>query len=352
VKSKTFKRRRDADAFLRSIEHQKDVGTYRDPSLGKITLAEFWEHFFRTAGPPSPSTRQLYLGQAQVHLLPRLGHYRLSAIDRATVRSFLADLQAGGTGAATVNAVYRLLRRVLSVAVDEGRIATNPASRIENLPTLTRDEMRFLTPREVDALAGSITDRYRVLIYTLAYTGLRIGEAAALRVRNVDLMRGHLRIVEASKEVNGELIVGETKTKQNRTVTLPGFLRDLLRDHIAFYGDPLDPDALVFTGPHGGAIRQHGFRSRVFVPAARRAGVAPLRVHDLRHTAVAFAIDVGWHPRKIQDMLGHSSIAVTMDKYGHLFQTLHEDDAARLDALYQSALSGSGVAVLADFRSG
>jgi integrase len=180
------------------------------------------------------------------------------------------------------------------------------------------------------------------LILLLAFSGARIGEAAALRVRNLDLLRGRVRIVEASKEVDGKIIVGETKTRQNRTVTLPRFLREGLALHLASFGSPDDADSLVFSGANGGAIRQHAFRSRVFVPAAKRAGLHPLRVHDLRHTAVALAIEAGWHPRKIQEMLGHSSIQVTMDRYGHLFDTLHQDGADRLDELYRASHGGPG----------
>jgi integrase len=337
VRSRTFKRRRDAQAFLRSIEHQKDVGGYIDPALGRITLGEFWEHFFRTAGPPAESTRALYEMQARVHILPRLGSHQLHAITRPAVRRFLADLQSDGVRPPTVNATYRLLRRILSVAVDEGRLPANPAARLDNLPRSRRDEMRFLTAQDVDALIDASPDRYRTLILLLAYTGLRIGEAAALRTKNVDLLHGYIRVTEASKEVNGKLILGETKTRLNRAVSLPAFLRDALRDHMAAYGAPADPDSLVFTGPSGGAIRQHAFRSRTFNPAVTRAGLDPLRVHDLRHTAVALAIQAGWHPRKIQEMLGHSSIQVTMDRYGHLFDTLHHDAADQLDALYRAS---------------
>jgi integrase len=352
VRSKTFKRRRDADAFCREIEHEKDVGTYRDPSLGKVTLGDFWEHFIRTAGPASPSTRSLYEMQARVHLLPRLGGHRLQSISKPTVRSFLADLQEAGVRPPTVNAVYRLLRRVLNVAMDEGRIAVNPASRIDSLPRLKREEMRFLDHAQVRALSEEVPGRYKALILLLAYGGLRIGEAAALRVKNVDFLRSRVHIVEASKEVDGQVIVGETKTGRSRTVVLPTFLREELLDHLASFGQPSDPDSLVFKGPQGGPLRQHGFRSRVFVPAAKRLDLDRVRVHDLRHTAVALAIEAGWHPRKIQEMLGHSSIQVTMDRYGHLFDTLHEGDADRLDELYRMSSARTGSVVTLRAKAG
>ena len=198
--------------------------------------------------------------------------------------------------------------------------------------------------RRTSGLTGTLrleSGRYRALIFLLAYGGLRIGEAAALRVKNVDFLRSRAHVVESSKEVDGEVIVGETKTGRKRTVVLPEFLREQLAEHLAAFGAPAEPDSLVFAGPQGGPIRLHGFRSRVFVPAAKRLGLDRVRVHDLRHTAVAFAIEAGWHPRKIQEMLGHSSIQVTMDRYGHLFDTLHEGDADRLDELFRASSSSA-----------
>lgn len=337
VCTKTFRKRKDADRFLRDIEHKKDVGTYIDPGLGRIPLAEFWEYFIRTSAPPAESTQALYRMQARRHILPRLGGAPLGSITRPAVRSFLADLQEAGVGAPTINSTYRLLRRVLSVAVDEGRIAANPAARIE-APKPSAREMNFLTPKQVFALSHNVDDKYRVLILFLAYTGVRIGEAAALRVKNVDFLKGQARIVEASKEVDGKQSVGPTKNRLNRSVALPNFLVEELSVQVAKYSDAGRPDALVFPSPAGTFLRQKAFRSRVFKPALRRVGLPQsVRPHDLRHTSVALAIQAGWHPRKIQEMLGHSSIEVTFGTYGHLFDSLHSEGADRLDAIYRES---------------
>lgn len=337
VQTKTFRRKTDAVRHLREIEHQKDVGTYIDPGLGKITLAEFWDHFIRTAAPPAESTQELYRMQARRYIIPRLGRTPLRSITKPAIRSFLADLQEEGRGAATINSTYRTLRRILAVAVDEGRIPVNPAARV-SAPKSDPREMQFLTPKEVLALSQAVDERFRVLILFLAYTGARIGEAAALRMKNVDFLKSQARIVEASKEVNGRQSVGPTKNRLNRSITLPEFLVAELSAHVGSYSDSQDPDALVFPSPQGVFVRQKAFRSRVFRPAAKKAGLsAGLRPHDLRHTAVALAIEAGWHPRKIQEMLGHSSIEVTLGTYGHLFDSLHGEGADRLDALFRES---------------
>jgi integrase len=337
VKSETFRKKKLALDRLHSVEEQKNAGTYRDPALSKVTLRAFWEHFIRTSPPPAPSTEALYRMQARLYILPKLGNVQLRALTNARIKTFLADLKDDGVGEPSINSVHRLLRRILSVAVEEGRIPSNPAARIK-VPKGQPKEMRFLDHAQVRALADEVPDRYKCLIYFLAYTGARIGEAAALRVRNVDLMKRQVLVVEASKEVGGHLSMGPTKTKQNRGLTLPRFLAEMLAEHLAEFSNPKDPDALVFSGERGAPIRQSVFRQRVFKPAAFRAKLPPgVRPHDLRHTAVALAIEAGWHAKKIQDMLGHSSIEVTLGTYGHLFETLHEDAADRLDALYRAA---------------
>lgn len=343
IKSRTFRRRKDADRHLSDVEHKKNEGTYLDPNLGKMTLEEFWDYFIRTSGGGlAESTRALYSMQARLYILPHLGSSQLRTITKPRVKEFLADLQSMGVGAPSVNSVHRLLRRVLAVAVEDGRIAVNPASRIE-APKVAHGEMHFLTAKEVAALAHAVEPRYRTLVYFLAYTGTRIGEAAALRRKNVDLLKRQAHIVEASKEVGGKLYLGATKTEKSRSVFLPAFLAEMMAKHIEEFVDPANKDALVFTTSTGSVVRQTGFRRRTFKPAAARAGLAAeLRPHDLRHTAVALAIQAEWHPKKIQEMLGHSSIEVTLGTYGHLFETLHSEGADQLDVLYRAAAVSQG----------
>jgi len=338
VQSRTFGLKKDAQRYITDIEAKKNEGTYLDPNLGKMTLDKFWDYFIRTSGSGlAESTRALYAMQARRYILPHLGDFQLRAITKPRVKEFLADLQAEGVGAPSINSVHRLLRRVLAVAVEDGRIAVNPASRVA-APKTAPGEMHFLTAKEVAALSNAVEPRYRTLVYFLAYTGARIGEAAALRRKNVDLLNRQAHIVEASKEVGGKLYLGATKTEKSRSVFLPAFLTEMMGAHIEEFVDSTNPDALVFTTSTGSVLRQTGFRRRTFKPAAARAGLtAGLRPHDLRHSAVALAIEAGWHPKKIQEMLGHSSIEVTLGTYGHLFSTLHSEGADQLDALYRAA---------------
>lgn len=212
-----------------------------------------------------------------------------------------------------------------------------------DLPRLPRREMRFLTSEEVGRLAEAAPEQYRPLIYVLAYAGVRVGEALALRRKRCDLLRSRLVVAESLADVNGTLHFGPTKNHQVRTVRLPGFLRDLLADHLA--GDvPNEPEALVFSSPGGAPIRLNNWRRRTWARALERAGLpTDLRIHDLRHTAAALLIHQGAHPKQIQAHLGHASITTTLDRYGHLFPDDMDQLADGLEATYQAAKSAAWI---------
>ena len=174
--------------------------------------------------------------------------------------------------------------------------------------------MRFLTPAEVASLADAGAPRYRALVLVGAYGGLRIGELAGLRRSRVDLLRGTVTVAEIVVEVRGAA-VGPPKTRASRrTVGLPRFIVELA----AHLVEPGDPESFVFTAPQGGPLRVTGFRARVWRPATRAAGVDGLRIHDLRHTAVALWIAAGANPKEVAARAGHASVSFTLDRYGHL----------------------------------
>jgi integrase len=336
-RSRTFRRHDHASRYKRDIEHQKDAGTYRNPNLGKITVAKFYEHYMKTSPPDAESTRSLYDMHYRRYVGPLLGTAPINSLTMPGVKAFLGDLREAGAGDPTVSAVHRLVRRLLSVAVEEGRIPSNPAKGIKR-PAQERTEMNFLEPIQVAALAKVVPARYSALVYLLAYTGARIGEAAALRVKHVDLLRRTVRIEEASKEVDGRVFTGPTKTRQKRAVALPPSIAEMLGVHLAQFSDPADLETLVFTSPQGQQLRQKAFRARVLKPSLAKAGPPPgVRTHDLRHTAVAIATQAGLHAKQIQEMLGHSSIQITFDTYGHLFKSMHGEAADRLDEILKAS---------------
>jgi integrase len=193
---------------------------------------------------------------------------------------------------------------VLSSAAEAGAIKANPCANIK-IGRAARREMVFLTADEVEALADTIIEPYGTLVRFAAYTGLRAGEIAALRVGRLDMLRRRVEVAEPLSIVPGHgLVFGPTKNYQRRTVPLPAFLADELAQHLASHGIDVQP-----------------------------------RFHDLRHTCVALLIAEGAHHLTIMRRLGHSSVQVTLDTYGHLFPELEEDVTQRLDAVGRAARS-------------
>ena len=268
-------------------------------------------------------------------ILPAFGEMSLSGIEPHDVDGWVSGMIDESLSASRIRQAHSVLGKMLKAAMRSRYISHNPALGA-SLPSIRRREMMYLDPAETDRLAGCIDPRFRVWVYTMAWTGLRFGEAAALRRRNVDILRSKLRIVESVTEVDGATHFGTTKTNRNRTVHMPAFLRDMLNDHLISSVGP-DADALVFTSADGAVLRRHNFGRRQWKPATRAAALDPLRVHDLRHTAAALMINVNESPETVKRQLGHSSIKVTFDVYGHLFPSSMESLAEGLDRLYRAA---------------
>jgi integrase len=180
----------------------------------------------------------------------------------------------------------------------------------------------------------AIDPRYRAMIFLAAYGGLRIGELAGLRVGRVDLEHHQVQVVEQIVEVAGRLHGGPPKTAAGRrTVPIPTVVCDELAPHIAGRPD----HAHVFCAPGGGPLRRTLWAARFFRPAVQRAGLTPLRVHDLRHTAVALWIAAGASTLAITRWAGHSSSAFVLDRYGHLLDGPAATATAQLDQMARAA---------------
>ena len=198
--------------------------------------------------------------------------------------------------------------------------------------------MQILTAEQVSKVAEAVPDRYRALVYLLAYGGLRWGEAVALRRERINVLRSRVEVKESVAETGSGLHYGPTKTYQARSVAIPAFLKEMLEDHLDRYVDD-GRDALVFTTEAGTPARSNNWRSRVWHPALKEAGLPPVRIHDLRHTCATLLIAQGAHAKAIQRHLGHSSIQITFDTYGHLLPDEQDRVADALDATFRSTSS-------------
>lgn len=317
-------------------------------------MAQWADEWLSTTVHLKPKTRVGYESALRAHVLPALGGLSIARVDQPAVRRFLAEMTAAGAAPGTIAGTRKVLRLVLATAVGAKAIATNPCDGVR-VPRSARSEMHFLIHDEVEALAHTITHpavragghgagphwrtdfpEFGLLIRLAAYSGLRAGELEALRWKSVDLLGAGVHVVEAVQEVCGHgLVFGPTKTYARRRVPLPRFVIDELAE---YQSHPFHPDALVFTAPDGGVLRHRNFYSRHFRPAVGLAGLpSDFRFHELRHTFAALLIAEGAHPRSIMERMGHSSITVTLNTYGHLLPSLEERLTDALDVRGRAA---------------
>ncbi len=340
-RSRRFATRREAQEYLQRVGTERQRGEWRDPSHGRVLLADWVAEWRATTVNLRPSSRARDEAYLRTHVLPAFGTTPLGRITQLDVRAWVAELAATGLAPATVHKAYQTLSKILRSAVDGGLIAQSPCRSVA-LPKVDVQEMRFLTPPEITALAEAMAPHYRALVLFDAYCGLRLGELAGLRRGRVDLLRRRVRVVETAMEVRGQLVFNPPKTRAgNRTVPVPAMVAEVMGGHLSEFSGP-GTDGLVFPGADGGVLRANGWRARHWRPAVKAAGVEPLRPHDLRHTAVSLWIAAGASPKQVATWAGHTSVALVLDRYGHLFPGHETGVLAALDGLARTPSEPAG----------
>lgn len=340
-----FRTKRDAEAFANMVEVEKMRGEYIPPKLGLITIGEIGPDWLsRKESDLKPSAYKSLDAAWRVHVEPRWGRVRIADVDLDSVERWIAELgrtktvdgeKVKGKGASVVIRAFGVLAGILDTAVKSGRLAKNPARGVENLPRKKPKPRVYLDHTQVEALANEAGDR-RALVLLLAYTGLRWGEAVALRVRHLDLFRKRLHVVDNAVQVNMEMHVGTPKNDTTRWVPIPPFLVAELARECKGKGR----DDLVFPGRDGEYQRRSVSFTGWFTKAVDRSGVPRVTPHDLRHTAASLAVSAGVNVKALQRMLGHASAAMTLDTYADLFDDDLEAAGKALDSARLAATVG------------
>lgn len=337
IQSRTFSRKADAERFLREIEADKVRGLWVDPRNADTPLAVWPEEYLMLCRRLAPRTQETYRRDLEGFILPRFGGYRLGQLPADEIENWLNDEIAAGIAASSVHRHYRTLRRMLEVAVQKQKILNNPCARVDP-PKVPKREMTFLDWDEAIRLAEEHSERYKALIYVAIDSGMRWSELVGLRRSKVDLRNRKIVVTEQLVQLaDRSFLRTEPKTAAGvRSITLSPFTASVLAGHLDTFAGP-GPDGLVFPNGAGSPLSSSSFLTHHFSKAQAAAGVS-CRFHDLRHTSVALAIAAGAHPKAIQSRMGHSSINVTLDRYGHLLPHL---DEAIADSFGQSFVQAS-----------
>ncbi|WP_248241709.1 tyrosine-type recombinase/integrase [Microbacterium kunmingense] len=262
------------------------------------------------------------------HVAPVWADREISSIRRSEVQDWVSDLATQKSRTVVVRAL-RVLAGILDVAIDDRRLASNPARHVRSLPRHGPGKRRvYLSHDQVATLAAC--SAYPTLVLTLAYTGLRWGEATGLRVRSVNRLRRRFVIEENAVTIAYEIHVGTPKTHEKRSVPYPERLAPMIEQACVGKG----PEGLLF-GDEVNHMRNSGNKGW-FANAVRREqefdpSIPRLTPHDLRHTAASLAISSGANVKAVQRMLGHASAAMTLDTYADLFDDDLDAVATRLN---------------------
>jgi integrase len=340
--SRSFSTASAAREFLQRVLADLQRGDDIDPRRGRRTFGEYAEDWLEGAGPRlRPRTLAGYRSILDRHLLPELGDRPVAAIDHPLIQRYISRLVVEGKSANTVKRIHTVARQVFKVARLAGAIRYNPASDIQ-LPSVRRHRATALDASQVQQLVDAMPSPFDLAVLFTAYTGLRAGEIWALRLRHVDLMRRTVTVEEAISEVTGGVVFGEPKSDTSRrTIALPRFLCERVYDHLSTR--PADPSALLFCDDDEQPIRHTTFYGRVWRPTvARLAAIDPnfpaaLRFHDLRHTAASLLINSGADAKAVQHRLGHSTTALTLDTYSHIFDARDRELADALEIMFDRA---------------
>ncbi|MGA8543973.1 MAG: site-specific integrase [Mycobacterium sp.] len=339
-----FKTKRDAEVFANSVEVTKVRGEYVAPSLGRVMVGELGPAWLaRKEGHMKPSGYRSYENAWRVHVEPRWRTARVAEIRYTAVQAWVAELSKKLSGSRVIT-VHSVLAGILDDAVRDRLLAVNPARGVK-LPRRAKRPNVYLTPEQLHALAHE-SGRYGSLVLLLGTVGLRWGEAAALRVSDVNFLHRRIVLHENAVAVGGQTHVGTLKTGRSRSVALPAFVVD----ELAATCVGKDRDELIWPAQDGGYLAPPTTKSWMAgaVERCQKADKTFPRVtaHDLRHTAASLAIASGANPKVVQRMLGHASAAMTLDVYADLFDS---DFTAVADKLSETVgkmwARGAGAAI-------
>lgn len=337
-KSKAFGKYSDAEEFAAAMEDDVRRGRYANPADSQRLFRDVADLWLRTKVDIKASTYNRYKDELRCYVNPQWGDTSLAAMTQQSMADWVNGLIAGSYKAELPNnrkpvplsarSIRNLVKvvtaGVMGYAVDQHWIGENVARKAKIPRIVSKDEdMVFLTIPEVEELAETATSIGTqvdgALVRFLAYTGCRINEALALQVQDMRLDQGKARISKAwSESKERRMVLGTPKNGKPRTIGLPAFLIPTLK---TMCKDRADTD-YVFRPKRGDHILDHNWRTRIWYPSLRSAGmdeIKGLRIHSLRHTYASIAIANGADVKTLQSQLGHASATETLNTYSALW---------------------------------
>ena len=309
---------------------------------GNLTAGEYLTRWLKDSvrGTVRQSTFEVHRHMIEPHIVPALGRLKLKDLSPAHVRGFYREKLNSGLSAATVRKMHSVLRKALKQAVMDGLIPCNVCESVKP-PRVERKEIMPLDRKQARTLLEETSgDRLEALYGLAVHTGMREGELLGLKWEDVDLECSVLRLRRAVVREGGKTAFGDLKTpKSRRSVRLTRAAAIVLRSHLKRQleemerlGSLYQPGGLVFATESGTLINPSNLRNRSFKPLLKRAGLPDICFHDLRHTCATLLLSQGTHPKLVQELLGHATIAMTLDTYSHFLPSMGDQTVRAMEA--------------------
>jgi integrase len=328
---------------LAAVRRDRDSGL--PISSDRRTVGDYLESWLEMRKPSlRPGAHDNYAWYCRKYIIPAIGQVPLTKLTGEQVQRLLSTRLSEGLAPSTVRYTHAVLRNALNEAVALGLVPRNVALLVKK-PRAPRIEMRCWDPEQARTfLEAARGDRLYALFVVALSTGLREGELLALRWRDVTLPasgEGSLRVQHTLHWRDGSLSIEEVKTESGRRqIHLSAHATEALRHHRlrqleerAKCGPIWRDNDLVFCTTTGGAIHVSTFRRRSFARIVQAAGVPYIRPYDMRHTAATLLLLAGIHPKVVSEMLGHSSVMITLTIYSHVLPMIQRDAATAMNRL-------------------
>ena len=323
--------KRDASVWASKVETSKVEGAYVSPARGRVTVGDLSVGWLaRQEQTLSPSYYRTISYAYGKHVRPKWAGVAVNRVDSLDVKAWAASITRNGSSATVVNRAVGVLAGILDDAVEHRALACNPARRFKRGEKPKKSPKRhiYLTEEDVCRLAEE-SGRHADLVLTLAFTGLRWGEAIALTVADIEFLKRRISLHRNAVLVGQDFEVGQTKDKENRTV--PAAASVLSR--LAARCDGRSASDLLFPARGGAYLKRPSSDSTGwFNRAVERAQVQTITPHDLRHTCASLAVSAGANVLAVSRMLGHKDPSVTLRIYADLFDSDLDAVAVNLDA--------------------
>ncbi|PLS82609.1 MAG: site-specific integrase [Actinobacteria bacterium] len=327
-----------SDKLVKAQSDRIDGIAYDDENM---TLGEYIEAWLKGSvfGSVRQSTYDRDTNLVNNHIKPILGGVKLKKLNAAQVQSFYRNRLDAGLSSSTVHKMHDILRRGLTQAVGWHLVPRNVADTVKP-PRPAPKEMQALSNAEARRLLEAAgEDRLEALYILAIHTGMRQGELLALRWQDVDLENAVASVRRTLTRSGGKVVFGEPKTKKSRrSIRLTSQAVEALRSHLErqlqdmeILGDRYQDQGLVFTTDTGAPINPSNLRQRSLTPLLKRAGLPHMRFHDLRHTCATLLLSRGVHPKFVQELLGHATIAITLDTYSHVMPSMGDATAKAME---------------------